>query len=200
MSTPDTTVHPLFHVNGVSDPWGDYGHALTHGTTDGRDDDGTLRLERAGPFVPPIFVPGAPVVVTDEGRGVLQASGLTGLVFRPARLVKAVEIDWHTWDRNGDPHFYPEGGEPGGYVEQGRHAPDLAAAMPRLWEVTTDTGHLQIGDWDSRDEQLCLAGGGPVQDWYLQGRTRHVLCSLRARTVLLEHFARWLHIKGPGKR
>jgi hypothetical protein len=41
-------------------PWGDYGNILVHGMSAhaGRSMDGRIRLERTGPFVPPITFPG----------------------------------------------------------------------------------------------------------------------------------------------
>lgn len=49
-------------------PWGDYGAILVSGMTAhlGRE-DGLLQLERTGPFVPPLFMPGVgDIVVTEQ--------------------------------------------------------------------------------------------------------------------------------------
>src|SRR5262249_5355040 len=67
-------------------PWGDYGDLLAYGMTAHlrRNDDGQLRLERTGPFVPAAFLSGvSDLLVTHEMRATLEASGLRVDGFRP---------------------------------------------------------------------------------------------------------------------
>ena len=46
-------------LRGSEPPWGDYGDVLVNGmSSGGRDDDGFIKLERTGPFIPPITFPG----------------------------------------------------------------------------------------------------------------------------------------------
>ena len=76
--------------------WGDYYDLLMHGMSchSGRD-KGLIQLERTGPFVPPISLPGiGDVVVTDRFRKKLEASGLLGLRFQPVTKKLIVESDW----------------------------------------------------------------------------------------------------------
>jgi hypothetical protein len=52
--------------------WGDYGDMLQHGMAHRRT-DGRLALERTGPYVPPITMPGiGDVVVTSDTRKLLE--------------------------------------------------------------------------------------------------------------------------------
>lgn len=67
--------------------WGDYGHILQHGMCShlSRTDD-LLQLERTGPYIPPITLPGiGEVVLTSPARQLLESSKLTGFSFRPVK-------------------------------------------------------------------------------------------------------------------
>src|SRR5258708_4824998 len=95
--------------------WGDYGHILQHGMAGHRPrGDGRLALERTGPYIPPITLPGiGEVVVTSAARQLLESSELTGFSFQPVDKVLTVELHWEDWDLSADepPHF-PDSGEP----------------------------------------------------------------------------------------
>src|SRR5215831_13815583 len=99
--------------------WGDYGHILQHGMTAHRKKvDDILQLERTGPYIPPITMPGiGDVVLTSAAKLLLESSGLSGCSFRPVSKVLIVELHWETWDWNAEePEQFPESGEPEDYI------------------------------------------------------------------------------------
>jgi len=96
--------------------------------------------------VPPITVPFGHVLVTNEFRERISAEEFSGLSFVPTEYQKVVRIAWEQWDANAqEPAFYPDAGEPEGYLLEGAHDERLAATMPRLWawNVTPTIG-LQV--------------------------------------------------------
>jgi hypothetical protein len=131
----------VFRIDGGDVPWGDYGSILVHGMTAhlGREKsaNGRLQLERTGPFVPPITFPGiGDIVVTDDMKQAMEKAGFQGISFHPVLKVHFVEVPWHTWDLKAeDPEYYPEEGEPEGYILDREHSPEVADAVGDLWEV-----------------------------------------------------------------
>jgi hypothetical protein len=130
-----------YRLCGVRPPWGDYGDILLSGMTthQPRTQDGLLQLERTGPFVPPITLPGCEdPVVTDAFRARLEHSPLAGLGFRPVRKARIVRLEWERWDQaSSDPAHYPAGGEPEAYIPGRPHDSGLAAQIGQLWEVVS---------------------------------------------------------------
>jgi hypothetical protein len=118
--------------------WGDYGDILQHGMTAHSPRlNGRLALERTGPYIPPITLPGlGDMVLTSEARRLLESSGLTGFTFLPVEKTLVVELRWETWDRNAEePPEWPESGEPEDYILGQAHSPAAAAGLGDLWEV-----------------------------------------------------------------
>ena len=138
-------------------PWGDYGAILLSGMTAhlSREND-LLQLETAGPFVPPISLPGInDIIVTESFRAKLEASGLTGFTFRPVIKKHIVHLEWEKWDKEAlEPPMYPETGEPEDYILLQPHSPSLANRMEPLWEMvlkqTASVERVQVGprSWD----------------------------------------------------
>jgi hypothetical protein len=125
------TEHPLTS-------WGDYGHILQHGMTAHLARvGGLLSLERTGPYMPPITLPGfGDVVLTPAGKALLEASGLSGFTFRPVNKARIVELHWHEWDlTTDDPPEFPESGEPEDYILARQPNAGLAREMGDLSEL-----------------------------------------------------------------
>jgi hypothetical protein len=109
-------------------------------------------LERTGPFVPPISLPGINDIIVTEAFGhELAESGLLGLQRRPVIKKLIVKSDWHTWDQNAEqPAEYPEGDEPEGYILGQPHSPEASSDMGPLWEVLlNESARVQ------RDKEIC---------------------------------------------
>lgn len=161
----------FYILNKPDDPWGDYGDILMHGMSAhlGRNEDGILQLERCGPFIPPISMPGlGDIVVTEAFRNKLHESQLNGFEFRPISKVHIALQSWHDGSREArEPSHYPKGGEPESYILTLPHDEELAAKMGSLWELvpnevcyTTRTSRivssrkeitLATEDWDDSD-------------------------------------------------
>src|SRR5919204_782761 len=123
-------MHSVYKLQGPKTPdWGDYSDILVSGmASDLMRQDGMLELERTGPFVPAITLPGPGlIVVTDAFKKSMEGSDLTGFTFRPVIKSRIVRLEWERWDRTADePEEYPETGEPEDYILGRRHSPQLA--------------------------------------------------------------------------
>ena len=116
------------------DRWGDYGSILRNGMFHTQEQ----RLDRSGPFVPPISFPAfsGAVIVTSTARQKLEASGMSGLgEFRPVLLWKVVVIDWQTWDKSRQlgRDQLPFNGEPEEYILHNPHDAATASKIEPLW-------------------------------------------------------------------
>lgn len=129
----------IYRLKGAEGPWGEYSQVLFHGIASlyQRGFSGELLLERMGPFIPPATLPsGVAVVVTDELKQQLDASGLTGFTLAPVIKKLIVRSRWHTWDLSApEPKRDPRGGKPENYILTRPHAPDASEEMGDLWEV-----------------------------------------------------------------
>jgi hypothetical protein len=117
--------------------WGDYGDILQHGmTAHSPRINGRLALERTGPYIPTVTLPGFSIVLTSEARELLESSGLTGFSFLPVEKRLIVELHWESWDLSArEPAEYPNSGEPEDYILARPHSPTAAVALGDLWEV-----------------------------------------------------------------
>ncbi len=193
----------LFQVEPADSPWGDYGTILVHGMSAhlGRGEtDGLIRLERTGPFVPPVTFPGiSDVVVTDDLRRAIERSDLRGVAFAPVVLEQVVELRWESWDLSAKhPEEYPEGGEPEGYILDRANCPSTAAAIGPLWELVLGTGAELVradvgpGRWDY--EFRYVSGSLGDRDLFRVEENRQVYASVRARDWLLANVSDWVTI------
>jgi len=118
--------------------WGDYGDILQHGmTADVPRVDGRLALERSGPYIPPITLPGiGDIVLTSEAQKLLESSALSGFSFLPVEKALVVELHWETWNLDAEqPTQFPESGEPEDYILGKPHSPNAATELGELWEI-----------------------------------------------------------------
>ena len=119
-------------------PWGDYGYILQHGMTAHlARAGGLLSLERTGPYLPPITLPGiGDVVVSSAGREMLEASGLGGFTFQPVNKARIVDLPWHEWDlTTDDPPEFPGSGEPEDYILERPPSDRVAQEIGDVWEL-----------------------------------------------------------------
>lgn len=152
----------------VKPPWGDYGEILLSGMTahKPRTREGLLRLERTGPFVPPITLAGlGDLLITDAFRTSLEESPLAALAFRPVEKARIVRLRWEHWDWTADdPQEYPDGGEPEAYILDRPHDRELAMEIGPIWEVLLPSLALSEGLGDGAGLGLGLGlglGGAP---------------------------------------
>jgi hypothetical protein len=150
--------------------WGDYGHILQHGMTVHLPRlGGRLSLERTGPYIPPITLPGiGDIVLTSEARELLEGSGLSGFSFLAVEKTLIVELHWEAWNLDADePTEFPDSGEPEDYVLGKQHSPTAAEALGELWELAIpntatilhsepvvspyDTLKLDLRSWNGAD-------------------------------------------------
>src|SRR6187551_3281838 len=85
-------------------PWGDYGSILTHGISAHRPRvGGRIQLERTGPFIPHLSLPGiGDVVITALMRANIERSGMSGAVFREVDNVHIAHLDWRIWNLSAE--------------------------------------------------------------------------------------------------
>jgi hypothetical protein len=127
----------VYTINNRDHAWGDYGNILVHGMSRhlGRL-NGMIQLERVGPFLPPVTLPGIhDVIVTAAAKEFLEQS-VNGLKFQPVIKARIVRLEWHLWDSSlDDPPISPDDGEPEGYILERPHDPNLSEELGDLWEL-----------------------------------------------------------------
>jgi hypothetical protein len=122
----------------VSRGWGDFGYILQHGMTDHLPRvEGRLALQRVGPYIPPITLPGiGDVVLTSEAQKLLESSTLSGFSFLPVEKTLIVELHWETWKLDAEqPAEFPESDEPEDNILGKPHSHDAAKKLGELWEI-----------------------------------------------------------------
>ena len=108
------------------------------------------RLSRNGGFTivrstAPITFPGSGhIIVTDEMKQEMENAGFRGITFRLVEKTHIAKVPWHEWDLTAsEPKYYPEGGEPEGYILNEPHSAELAASLGPIWEVVlTDSAEV----------------------------------------------------------
>lgn len=178
--------------------WGDYGDILQDGMTAHLPRlDGRLSLERTGPYIPPITLPGiGDIVLTNEARGLLEGSGLSGFSFVPVEKTLIVELHWETWNLNADePPEFPDSGEPEDYVLGKPHSPTAAEALGNLWEVAIPNTATIIRPQSTmasyKELKLDLSSWNGADLFRSEGYGR-ALFSKRARDWFTEHWGMYV--------
>jgi hypothetical protein len=178
--------------------WGDYGYILQHGmAAHSPTADGRLSLERTGPYIPPITLPGiGDVVLTSEAQKLLESSALSGFSF--LRVVKTVivELHWETWNLKAEePAQFPESGEPEDYILGKPHNPNTATELGELWEIVVPSTAtiLRLRSVVSSYKELRI----DVSTWNGSDLFRgdgygSILFSERARNWFCEHWGRYV--------
>ncbi len=190
----------FFKIDAVSiihGDWGDYGDILQQGlAAHSPRVDGRLALERTGPYIPPITLPGFSIVITDAVRTLVESSGLTGFSFLPVEKKLIVELHWETWNFSAEePAEYPNSGEPEDYILGKPHSPTVAMAMGELWELVVPINvtvlrptpivssykdlRIDLKTWNGADLLRGKEYGGILfskraRDWFAERYSRYV--------------------------
>jgi hypothetical protein len=179
--------------------WGDYGDILQHGmTAHSRRIGDRLALERTGPFIPPITFPGiGDVLLTEEARSSLAASGLTGFTFRPVEKKLIVRLDWEKWKLSDDePPLYPEQGEPENYILGQEHSPETATMLGEIWELvvpkTVQVVVIEPENWREPSEYRIDASDWDGTEIFRSVNVVGMYLTERARNWFLEHWADYI--------
>jgi hypothetical protein len=196
----DESIANIYRVANPKAPWGDYGAILVHGMTSHTPDaPRPPELQRTGPFVPPISLPGyGYIIITEAVRHELESSGLTGFSFIPAIKKVIVPIDWQNWDFSKEPPFYPEEGEPENYITEDKHSPELARRMPNLWRLVISPGATEIRvpegvHYTGDGGQIFIrASSWNGADFFRADTTLQNYVSPRARQWLLDRHPAWI--------
>lgn len=176
--------------------WGDYGDVLQHGMSS-RGEDGLLALQRTGPYVPPITLPGlGDLVLTTPARQLLESSSMSGFSFRPVGKALTVELHWEDWDLNSTrPQFFPDSGEPEDYILGRPDSPSASAALGDLWEVfVPNTARIArpkgiVASYKELRLDLSTWNGA---DLFKGVDYSYILFSERARGWFLEHWNEYI--------
>jgi hypothetical protein len=180
----------LHVLSAAAQAWGDYGYVLANGLADDSHAEG-LRLERTGPFVPPMTFPWPHIVVTDDFKNELEPEAFDGISFREVVKRKIVHLDWQLWDKElSAPPQYPRGGEPENYIRRGRHDADVAAQIGTMWNLVVP---VRPG--------LQIEGGAIVDISHYDGldiccgsRFGYTFVSERLRRFLESRVGEWVNI------
>jgi hypothetical protein len=175
--------------------WGDYAYILWEGFAP-EDDEGRTYIERAGPFVPPLYMASSTLICTDAAKSIL-ATTTSDLAFSAARKCKIVEIQWTEWDKDKEIDHYLDFDyidSPADVIENGVHDPGIASSMPNLWRVevvgvskvkieqlgefnpTAPYSHLAFRQMPPTADFLLAQGDGYL-GWFTSESGRNVLSS-----------------------
>lgn len=191
----------IYSMDGPEAPWGDYGSILIHGMSAhlGRKggDKGLIQLERTGPFVPPITFPGiGDIIVTNDMKQQMEQAGFRGITFRPVEKAHIANVPWHEWDLNADePKYYPEGGEPEGFILNEPHSAELADSLGPIWEVVlTDSAEVvrQTDPTSGETVFKYVAGSWNGNDLFSVSENYYKYVSPRAKLWLEQHVGKWV--------
>ena len=106
----------------------------------GRSSKGFLRLERTGPFVPPISFPHGSIVVTSEFQKTLDKSDFGPFQYMPVEKAHVRDLRWEHLDRTALPPSISDAGDPEYLILGGPHSPKAASMMGDLFEVKLKAG------------------------------------------------------------
>lgn len=192
----------VYVVDDANAPWGDYGAILYNGLLSDPEresgDIGVLRLERTGPFVPPVTFPGrGTIVVTSEMKSAMIKAGFKGISFQPVRKVRIVDLSWQDWDQSApEPFQYPEFDDPVGYILYKHHSPKVSAAIGDLWEVILSDSAKVVRHKDPEGTTSFeyVSGSWNGNDLFSVDENYYIYCSPRAHQWFKQHFEQWVSL------
>jgi len=157
---------------------------------------GRIQLERTGPFVPPISLPGInDVVVTDAFHRKLENSGLVGVRYQTVIKKLIAKSDWHTWDQQAEkPAHYPEGGEPENYILGQPHSTDVSTQLGDLWELILNNSARVKSDKEIcvRKDIHLLADTWEGEDLFRARGVGYIYTTCRAKEWLEQNAGKWV--------
>lgn len=179
-------------------PWGDYGSILVHGMTAHLERvDGRLQLERTGPFVPGVTLPGiGDLIVTSAVRAAIEAVRLSGCSFARVDKARIVRLPWSGWDTTTEllPEL-PDSGEPEDFILALEHDAGLAEQLGELWELVApdfarvERRRSELGRFHYRF--TVYSEGRSAPDFFRASNMRCVFMSDRARSAIGHEALRW---------
>ena len=152
-------------------------------------------------------MPTGAIVVTDEFRGLLERSALTGFTFQPVIKSRIVHLEWQNWDRTTeDPEEYPATGEPEDYILGQPHSPDIAERIGKLWElcleehaevirVPRDPSEWGLVEWspfDATHDIFVALSSWNGTDWFRSKPVGYTYVSEKAKTWLEQTASEWV--------
>jgi len=189
----------IYRISHSEAPWGDYGRILFQGIANYRSNIADeLRLERTGPFVPPITFPGIwEIVVTSEMMKAMEESGFKGIGFRKVVKTRITKVDWHKWDMNADdPKGYPSQGEPKNYILARKHNEKISVEMGDIWEVVVLNGvvfkHIDSSKIVLKFDNVPTSWSGS-DIFSINGQRRYT--SQRAKDWFQRYFPEWTNFE-----
>jgi len=133
-------MNPVFYGVETREWAGDYGSTLISGIVTNSEGD-TLKIARAGPFIPPITLPSFDyVVVTEPIRAELQQFLGRDVCFRPVTLERVVELIWQEWLDLDELPVDKAWGDPEDQILRGTDSRSTAKCMGPLFEALLPTG------------------------------------------------------------
>jgi hypothetical protein len=189
----------FYRVSG-SRLWGDYGNILINGMSSHLPrKDGLLQLERSGPFLPPITLPGVgDLVVSSDFKDEFQRSGIAQVTFAPVVKAKIVDLRWEDWDRaSPEPREIPTGGQPEDYIRLLPHSQAVAEQLGPLWEIVlpedanVEAVRIGRGVWKFRLDPSTW----PEASLFRATGKRHVIAVEEVKCWLESRAGKWLEFE-----
>jgi hypothetical protein len=171
-------------------PWGDFGRILAHGMSRNLSRvGGIMQLQRVGPFVPPVTMPGlGDMVVIDEVRHDIEASGLSGASFASVNKARVVRMDWQNWDSSlPSPPVLPDTNDPEDYILRRPDDRNAADAMGSLWELVAGSigsGTVTVIQRHPRVRRIEITISAAPLDFFRVTGPQFLFVSERARDFL----------------
>lgn len=91
-----------------------------------------VAVERFGADVPPIYIDGICIIITDETKQKIAHSDLCGFEFDEVKKHKIIKGDWKNFSMDFFEPYHDPTYDP---IEQGKHCTETANLMPKLWVI-----------------------------------------------------------------
>jgi hypothetical protein len=183
--------HRFWALTKLSAPSGDYGRIVTHGMSAHRSRvGGRIQLERVGPDIAPVTLPGiGDVIVTSDMRAQIAAQEWVGVGFAPVDKVHVSRLEWSGWDATAEyPGTLPKSGEPEDVVLELPHDPAAADALGDLWELVLERAgrcsRKTVSRQPRRDEFTLDIDPTATFDIFRAENVSHVFVSDRGRQLI----------------